>query len=100
MALERLELQLALVVADFADRGNAHIFQEGLRIPPVRLYRKGVIVQDILDLLLLKLQVPRERLNDLRAQMAANRQGIHRFQRLCDRYGRALLLEACDALLA
>src|SRR5690606_30541739 len=27
--------------SDFADRGHAHIYQEGLRIPPVRLYRKG-----------------------------------------------------------
>jgi N-methylhydantoinase B len=27
--------------ADFADRGHAHIYQEGLRIPPVRLYRAG-----------------------------------------------------------
>ncbi|MFM9941680.1 MAG: hydantoinase B/oxoprolinase family protein [Hyphomicrobiaceae bacterium] len=85
--------------ADFVDRSHAHIFQEGIRIPPVRLYREGQIVQDILDLLLLNLQVPRERLNDLRAQMAANRQGILRFQSLCDRYGRDLLLEACDALL-
>ena len=85
--------------ADFVDRSHAHIFQEGLRIPPVRLYRKGQIVQDILDLLLLNFQVPRERLNDLRAQMAANRQGIQRFERLCDRYGRDVLLEACDALL-
>jgi N-methylhydantoinase B len=25
--------------ADFADRGHAHIYQEGLRIPPIRLYR-------------------------------------------------------------
>jgi N-methylhydantoinase B len=85
--------------ADFVDRSHAHIFQEGIRIPPVRLYREGVIVQDILDLLLLNLQVPRERLNDLRAQMAANRQGIQRFQSLCGRYGRELLLGACDALL-
>ena len=27
--------------ADFADRGHAHIYQEGLRIPPIRLYRAG-----------------------------------------------------------
>ncbi|MGE5512633.1 MAG: hydantoinase B/oxoprolinase family protein [Bacteroidota bacterium] len=85
--------------ADFVDRSHAHIFQEGIRIPPVRLYREGKLVQDILDLVLLNLQVPRERLNDLRAQMAANRQGIERFQRLCDRYGRDLLLAAGDALL-
>ena len=31
--------------ADFVDRGHAHIFQEGLRIPPVRLYREGVLQQ-------------------------------------------------------
>jgi N-methylhydantoinase B len=85
--------------ADFVDRSHAHIFQEGIRIPPVRLYREGKLVQDILDLVLLNLQVPRERLNDLRAQMAANRQGIERFQRLCDRYGKDLLLAAGDALL-
>ena len=85
--------------ADFVDRSHAHIFQEGIRIPPVRLYREGVLVQDILDLVLLNLQVPRERLNDLRAQMAANRQGIERFKSLCDRYGKDLLLAAGDALL-
>jgi N-methylhydantoinase B len=85
--------------ADFVDRSHAHIFQEGIRIPPVRLYREGKLMQDILDLVLLNLQVPRERLNDLRAQMAANRQGIERFKNLCDRYGKDLLLAAGDALL-
>jgi N-methylhydantoinase B len=85
--------------ADFVDRGHAHIYQEGLRIPPVRLYREGQIQQDVLDLILTNCQVPRERLNDLRAQMAANRQGIQRFQSLCRKYGRELVLAACDALL-
>jgi len=85
--------------ADFVDRAHAHIFQEGLRIPPVRLYRGGVLVKDVLDLILLNLQVPRERLNDLRAQMAANRQGVERFKALCDRYGTDLLSRAADALL-
>jgi N-methylhydantoinase B len=85
--------------ADFVDRGHAHIFQEGIRIPPVRLYRAGEIEQDIHDLVLLNCQVPRERLNDLRAQIAANRQGILRFQSLCRRYGRDLLMTACEGLL-
>jgi N-methylhydantoinase B len=66
--------------ADFVDRGHDHIFQEGLRIPPVRLYSEGVLQQDIMDMILLNMQVPRERLNDFRAQMAANRQGVLRFQ--------------------
>jgi N-methylhydantoinase B len=85
--------------ADFVDRGHAHIYQEGLRIPPVRLYREGRVQQDVLDVILLNCQVPRERLNDLRAQMAANRQGIQRFQSLCDKYGTDLVLAACEALL-
>ncbi len=85
--------------ADFVDRGHDHIFQEGLRIPPVKLYRQGKLQQDVMDLILLNMQVPRERLNDLRAQMAANRQGIQRFKSLCTRYGKDLLLSACDALL-
>ena len=85
--------------SDFADRGHAHIYQEGLRIPPVRLYRAGELQKDILDLILLNCQVPRERLSDLRAQMAANRVGVQRFQGLCAKYGTDTVLEAGAALL-
>ena len=45
--------------ADFADRGHAHIYQEGLRIPPIRLYRAGELQQDVQELILLNCQVPR-----------------------------------------
>lgn len=85
--------------ADFVDRGHAHIYQEGLRIPPVLLYRQGELQQDILEMILLNCQVPRERLNDLRAQMAANRLGVQRFQSLCRKYGRELVAESGEALL-
>jgi N-methylhydantoinase B len=85
--------------ADFADRGHAHIYQEGLRIPPIRLYRAGALQQDVLDLILLNCQVPRERLSDLRAQMAANRLGVQRFQALCAKYGAATVLAAGEGLL-
>jgi N-methylhydantoinase B len=85
--------------ADFGDRGHAHIYQEGLRIPPIRLYRAGDLQQDVLDLILTNCQVPRERLSDLRAQMAANRLAVQRFQALCAKYGVATVLAAGDALL-
>jgi len=85
--------------SDFADRGHAHIYQEGLRIPPIRLYRAGEIQKDVLDLILLNCQVPRERLSDLRAQMAANRLAVQRFQALCAKYGTKTVLAAGDALL-
>ena len=85
--------------ADFADRGHAHIYQEGLRIPPIRLYRAGTLQADVQELILLNCQVPRERLSDLRAQMAANRLGVERLQALCRKYGRETVLAAGDALL-
>jgi len=85
--------------SDFADRGHAHIYQEGLRIPPVRLYRAGVLQKDLQDLVLLNCQVPRERLSDLRAQMAANRVGVQRFTALCGKYGTDVVLAAGAALL-
>lgn len=85
--------------ADFVDRGHAHIFQEGLRIPPVRLYRRGELQEDLMSLILLNCQVPRERLNDLRAQMAANRVGIDRFRALCGKHGKDLVLAVADELL-
>ena len=84
--------------ADFADRGHAHIYQEGIRIPPVRLYRGGVLQEDIQSLILLNCQVPRERLSDLRAQMSANRLGVQRMQELSVKYGAEKVLAAGDAL--
>src|ERR1700741_4860613 len=84
--------------ADFADRGHAHIYQEGLRIPPIRLYRAGELQSDVQELILLNCQVPRERLSDLRAQMAANRLGVQRMQALCGKYGTATVLAVGDAL--
>src|SRR6185437_1963689 len=75
-----------------------HIYQEGLRIPPIRLYRAGVLQTDVQELILLNCQVPRERLSDFRAQMAANRLGVQRFQALCARYGRATVMAAGAAL--
>ncbi|MGO7541319.1 hydantoinase B/oxoprolinase family protein [Rhizobium ruizarguesonis] len=84
--------------ADFADRGHAHIYQEGLRIPPVRLYREARLQQDIQDMILLNCQVPHERLSDLRAQMSANRLCVQRMQDLCAKYGADKVLAAGDAL--
>ncbi|MBI1778105.1 MAG: hydantoinase B/oxoprolinase family protein [Proteobacteria bacterium] len=85
--------------SDFVDRGHAHIFQEGLRIPPVRLYREGVLQDDVMQLILLNCQVPWERVNDFRAQMAASRLGVQRFQALCDKYGREIVVAAGARIL-
>ncbi|CAH1693437.1 N-methylhydantoinase B [Hyphomicrobiales bacterium] len=85
--------------SDFADRGHAHIYQEGLRIPPIRLYREGVLQEDIQRLFLLNCQVPHERVSDLRAQVAANRLGVLRMQELCRKYGVETVLAAGNELM-
>jgi N-methylhydantoinase B len=58
-----------------------------------------VLQEDIMAMILLNCQVPRERLNDLRAQMAANRLGIDRFRALCGKLGKDLVLAASEELL-
>ena len=85
--------------ADFVDRAHAHIYQEGLRIPPIRLLKAGVMQQDVFELILLNCQVPHERRADLRAQIAANGFGVKRFHALCERYGVDLLERVFDELL-
>ena len=86
--------------ADFIDRGEGrHIFQEGLRIPPMKIMERGEVRAEILDIILTNCQVPHDRLGDLRAQFAATRLGTRRFVELCTRYGRELLFEAIEELL-
>lgn len=85
--------------ADFVDRGHAHIFQEGLRIPPVRLYAKGELQKEVQDLVLLNCQVPNERINDFRAQRACNRFGIGRLMQLCEKYSYPTVRDASIAIL-
>ncbi len=62
------------------------IYQEGLRIPVVRLFREGRLVSDVLDLVLLNVRMPEERKGDYLAQVAACRLGERRFRELAARY--------------
>ena len=63
------------------------IQQEGLRLPPVKIQRRGVLDQDILGIVLNNVRVPEERLGDLKAQMSALKIGARRLTELLDRYG-------------
>ncbi len=63
------------------------VFQEGIRIPPVRLYRRGALQRDVMELLLANVRVPEERRGDLEAQVAANRRGAARLTELAAKYG-------------
>ena len=63
------------------------IYQEGLRIPPVKLMQGGEMNRDVLGLLLNNVRTPEEREGDLGAQLAACHTGIDRLREICTRYG-------------
>lgn len=76
------------------------IYGEGLRIPPVRLWRRGTLEGDLLRLILRNVRTPDERWGDLRAQHAACQTGIARVRDLVARYGADLLGAGMAAVLA
>ena len=63
------------------------IYQEGIRIPPVRIMIAGEVNRDVMDVILLNSRTPAERVGDLQAQFAANTVGARGVQQLIDRYG-------------
>ncbi len=75
------------------------IYGEGLRLPPIRLYRNGVPDPGIEAIILANVRTPAERLGDLRAQVAANRRAVQRMLGLAEKYGAAELLRIMDAVL-
>ena len=77
--------------------GATEIFQEGLRIPPVRTWRDGVEQRDVLALLLANSRTPDERVGDLRAQAAANHLIAERTLELESRLGADRLRAAMRA---
>jgi N-methylhydantoinase B len=63
------------------------IFQEGLRIPPVKIFRGGERNADVMSLLLANVRTPTEREGDLAAQIAACRTGERRLTEVVAKYG-------------
>ena len=63
------------------------IYQEGLRIPPVLLFRGGDVVPDVMGLILANVRTPEEREGDLLAQVMAGRRGEERLREITRRYG-------------
>ncbi len=75
------------------------IYQEGFRIPPVRIMRSGAMEADVLALLLSNVRTPDEREGDLGAQIAACHTGAERLREVCARYGLERAQSASRALL-
>ena len=79
--------------------GGTEIYQEGTRIPLIRLFRQGELQEDILDLLLLNARVPEERRGDYFAQVAACRLGVRRIGEMIEARGVPLLVAAFDDII-
>src|SRR5262245_22681181 len=94
--------------AHHADVGGAYpgsmglcreIYQEGVRIPPVKLMRAGTTDQDVLAMLLNNVRTPEEREGDLGAQIAACHTGAERLREISIRYGLKRAKQAAAELL-
>jgi len=94
--------------AHHADVGGAHpgsmgpareIFQEGIRIPPVRIVRAGQVDREILSLILLNVRTPHEREGDLAAQIGACRVGERRILEMAAKYGLFKIESLTESLL-
>jgi N-methylhydantoinase B len=72
--------------------------QEGLRLPPVKLYKRGAIDDEILSIILSNIRIADQRIGDIKAQAAALATGERRLGALLDRYGDATVEAAIGEL--
>ncbi|ESR25915.1 hydantoinase B/oxoprolinase family protein [Lutibaculum baratangense] len=79
--------------------GMSEIYQEGLRIPVVRLFRRGELQRDLFDILLLNARIPEERRGDYYAQIASAQLGVRRVKEIAGRYSAATIRRAFDDLV-
>ena len=73
-------------------------FQEGVLIPPVKLYEKGKLRQDIIDIMLANSRLPGSLYGDLNGQINALDLGLNRINELLDEYGDDVVLNAMSEL--
>ena len=80
--------------------GNAtEIYQEGIRIPSLRIVRRGVAIEEVLDLLFANVRGPDDRRGDLRAMEGACRIAERHLHAMADQWGERTIRETLGALL-
>lgn len=88
------------IVAGSNSLGASEIWQEGLRIPVLRLYDKGVRNETLWKMIALNVRTPELVLGDLQAQLAACATGARGMLRLYERYGAEVIDQAIEDLNA
>ena len=77
----------------------SEIHQEGVIIPPTKLYDSGKLNKEALALILANVRLPQERSGDIRAQISACKIGEQEIIRLIDKYGPDAVVEACQEVI-
>lgn len=78
---------------------SKELYQEGIIIPPTRIVRRGVVNEDVFNLLARNVRSGKEFRGDIRAQVAANKTGAARFIELIQRFGNENLKTYIDGLI-
>jgi len=74
--------------------------QEGLRLPPVKLFKRGQMDAEIYQIICSNIRVAEQRIGDVQAQASALLVGAERLEQLLDRYGDATVTEAIAEMRA
>lgn len=75
------------------------IFEEGIRLPPVKLYKDGELDEELLATFAHNTRLPDHAEADIKALAAGTKAAENRIHELCDRFGKDTYLEGCDAIL-
>ncbi len=92
-------------MAHWADIGAAlnivtrDIYSEGLQLPILKIYKAGVLNQDLVEIMRMNVRIPERGMGDLNAQIAAVKTGALRFTQLIARYGRDAVLNGIAAIM-
>ena len=87
------------VPGGFSTRAT-EIYQEGLQLPTIRLFNRGTLNREVLDIILHNVRVSNERQGDIIAHVTSLKDGCERFTALLDRYGKDTVFEAIDEMKA
>ncbi|MCH2491822.1 MAG: hydantoinase B/oxoprolinase family protein [Gammaproteobacteria bacterium] len=80
-------------------RANVEVFQEGVRVPPSKLYRAGKLNQELVDVILMNVRMPEQNWGDLKAQIASVRTGARKVKEMIERFGIDVFREGTEMLL-
>src|SRR5258706_8331389 len=87
-----------MVPASITPRAS-EIFQEGLRLPPKKLFKRGEVNRDLLDVILANCRIPEQNWGDLQALVAGLTTGERRMHELIQRFGIDVVDKGMDDLI-